>query len=105
MATYETDLKKVFARREMGGNEIKNLEWDAVYGNEGVPPLVDNPQFGQAILLKLRDLFKSETQRRSGWCSRRDQYAHVTYDGENALQFSSLLKVKMSCESDRSCPG
>ena len=71
MATYETDLKKVFARREMGGNEIKDLEWDAVYGNEGVIPFAYNPQCGRGILLKLRDLFKSETQRRSGWCYRR----------------------------------
>ena len=61
---YESDPEPVRLGREMGGNQGKNLQRDAVYGNEGVPPLADGRQNGRDIPVKLRNLVEREAIER-----------------------------------------
>ena len=44
----------------MGGDKGKDLQWDAVDRNEGVPPLADGDQRGRDVLVELRKGIKRE---------------------------------------------
>jgi hypothetical protein len=44
MTTYKTGAETVLLGREMGGDEGKDIGWDAVYANKGVPPFADSHQ-------------------------------------------------------------
>jgi hypothetical protein len=61
MTTYKTGAETVLLGREMGGDEGKDIQRDAVYMNEGVPPLADSRQRGRGILVELRNLIDGET--------------------------------------------
>ena len=41
MAAYEGGIEAIRHAREMGGDQGKDVQREAVYGNEGVPPLAD----------------------------------------------------------------
>ena len=60
MSAYETSAKTVLLGREMGGDEGKNIQRDAVYVNEGVSPLADSRQRGRDILVKLGNAIEGE---------------------------------------------
>ena len=57
---HEGGLKTVLLGREMGGDEGKDLHRDAVYGNEGIPPLADGRQRGRGIPVELRNPVEGE---------------------------------------------
>jgi len=63
MAAYESDAETVFLGVEMGGDEGKDIQWDAVYSDEGVPPFADSRQRGRGILVKLRNLIEGEAAK------------------------------------------
>ena len=58
VTAYESGAEPVSLGRKAGGDEGENLQWDAVDGNEGVPPLADNSQCGRNIAVELRNLFE-----------------------------------------------
>ena len=60
MTTNETEAETVVLGREMGGDEGKDIQRDAVDGNEGVPPLADGDQRGRDVLVELRKGIKGE---------------------------------------------
>jgi hypothetical protein len=60
MATNKTGAEMVPLGREMGGDEGKDIDWDAVYANEGVPPFADSCQRCGGILGELRNVVKGE---------------------------------------------
>ena len=60
MTADKSGLETVLLRREMGGDEGKDLQRDAGYGNERVPPLSDIPRRGQDIPVELRNLIEGE---------------------------------------------
>ena len=53
---HESGPEPVRLEREVGGDQGKSLQRDAIYGNEGVPPLADGRQRGRDIPVELRDL-------------------------------------------------
>ena len=64
MAAYEGGSEPVRLGGEMGGDEGKNLQRDAIYGNEGIPPLADGRQRDRYIPVKLRNLVEREAIER-----------------------------------------
>ena len=60
MTAYESGPEPVRLGREMGGDQGKNLQRDAIYGNEGIPPLADGRQRDRDIPVKLRNLVERE---------------------------------------------
>ena len=58
MTTYKTGVETVLLGGEMGGDEGKDIQRDAIYANEGVPPLADSCQCGRSILVESGNLFK-----------------------------------------------
>ena len=60
MATYKTGAETVPLGREMDGDKGKDIDWDAVYGNEGVPPFADSCQRCGGISGELRNVIKGE---------------------------------------------
>ena len=60
MTAYEGGPETVLLRREMGGNEGKDVQRNTVYGSERVLPLVDTRQRRRCIPAKLRNLVESE---------------------------------------------
>ena len=63
MAAHKTDVKTVLLGREMGGDEGKDVQRNAVYAKEGVPPLPDSCQRGRDILVQSRNVIKSEATK------------------------------------------
>ena len=112
MAAYEGGSEPVRLGGEMGGDEGKNLQRDAIYGNERVPPLADGCQRGRDIPVKLINLVEREAIERVSMLSscktlagRASRQCFATYNGEYTLRFSSSFRAKTSCESDRPFPG
>jgi hypothetical protein len=60
VTAYKTGAETV-PMGEMGGDEGKDIHRDAVYANEGVPPLVDSRQRGRGILGEFGNLVEGET--------------------------------------------
>ena len=67
----------------MGGDEGKDLQRNAVYVDEGIPPLADGRQRGRGIPVELTNLIK----------------------GEAIEQVSVPLRAKTSWEMDGPFPG
>ena len=61
MTTHITGTETVFLGMEMGGNEAKDIQGNAVDVNEGVPPFTDVCQRGRNILVELRNVVEGET--------------------------------------------
>ena len=59
VAAHETGTEAVLLGREMGGDERKDIQGDAVYANEGVPPFTNGRQRDRGILIKLTDLVET----------------------------------------------
>jgi hypothetical protein len=66
MTAYKTGAESVLLGREMGGDEGENVQRDAVYTNERVPPLADSRQRGRGILVELRHRTEREPVFRNG---------------------------------------
>ena len=60
MTTYKTGVETVLLGGEMGGDEGKDVQRDAIYANEGVPPLADIRRRGRGTLVKLRNIVEGE---------------------------------------------
>ena len=60
VTAYKSGAKTVLLRREKGGDDGKDIQWDTVYGSEGVPPLAGSRQRGRNVLVKLRDVIEGE---------------------------------------------
>lgn len=60
LTAHEGGVEKVILRREMGGDERKDIQRDTVDRDERVPPLADICQRRRNILTKLRDVAKGE---------------------------------------------
>jgi hypothetical protein len=55
VAAYEGNTESIALRSEMGGDEGKDIHWDAVDGGESVPPFADGCQCGRGVTVKLRN--------------------------------------------------
>ena len=60
MTAYESGSETILLRREMGGDEGKDVQRNTVYGSERVLPLADSHQRGRDILVELRNLIGGE---------------------------------------------
>lgn len=60
MTAYEAGAKPVPLEGEMGRDEGKDIQRDAVYVKEGVPPLPDIRQRGRDVLVELRNIVESK---------------------------------------------
>ena len=60
MTTYKTGVETVLLGGEMGGDEGKDVQRDAIYANERVPPLADIRRRGRGTLVKLRNIVEGE---------------------------------------------
>ena len=60
VTAYESGPETVPLGREMGRDPGKDLRRDAVYGDEGVPPLPDSYQRGQGIPVEPANLTEGE---------------------------------------------
>ena len=58
VTTYESCPEMVLLGREICGDQGKDLHWDAVYVNEGVPLLPDSLQRSQGIPVKLANFIQ-----------------------------------------------
>ena len=106
MAAYRTGPKTILLGIEMGGDEGKDIQRNAVYAKEGVPPLPDSCQRGRDVLVQLRNIIESEAvEEVSASFLRISRATFATYDGEYDACFSSWFRAKTSCESDRPFPG
>jgi len=63
MATHESCAESVPLRGEMSGDQGEDIRREAVYGNEGVNPLVDGRQCGQGIPFEFQNLIQGEPIR------------------------------------------
>ena len=59
---YKTGVETIHLGREMGRDEGKNIQRDAVYANEGVPPFADSRQRGRGIPVELRNHIDGEAR-------------------------------------------
>ena len=91
---------------EIGGDEGKDIQRNAVYAKEGVPPLPNSCQRGRDVLVQLRNIVESEAvEEVSASFLKISRANFATYDGEYDVRFSSSLRAKTSCESDSPFPG
>ena len=96
MTAYETGTEAVLLG-EVGGDEGKNVQWEAVDGSERVPPFLNSQQCGRGVLIKPRDLIQSDaTKGVSTYVVPKTPKYLVTYDGEKAVRFSSSFRAKTS---------
>ena len=56
MAAYEAGAETVSLKSEVGGNEGKDIQREAIDRGERVLPLVDGCQRRRDVMIKLRDL-------------------------------------------------
>ena len=61
MTAHMTGAETVRLRMEMGGDEGKDIERNAVDGNKRVPPLADICQCGRNTSVELRNSVEGET--------------------------------------------
>ena len=54
MTTHMTGTESVLLGTQMGGDERKNIQRNAIGVGEGVPPFTDVCQRGRSILVELR---------------------------------------------------
>jgi len=66
MTAYVTDAKAVCLGMEVGGDQRKDVQRDAVDVNERVPPLADVRQRGRDIPVELGDVVKAEAVKEVG---------------------------------------
>ena len=113
-APVSTDMscaKTVPLRKEMGGNDGKDIQWDAVDWNERVPPFADSCQCARSIPVELRNTIKSEATEQVTMYYLMPDLANEstiyleTYHGEYATRFSSSFRAKASCDNERPFPG
>ena len=111
MTTHESCAETVLLGDEMGGDERKDVQLNAIDGKEGVPPLANIRQRRRDILVELRNVVKGEAIVGVNASFFRISQApslercFETYNGEYELRFSSSFRAKASCESDRPFPG
>jgi hypothetical protein len=106
MAAHGTGTETVLLGREVGGDEGKDIQRDAICASERVPPFANSRQRGRGLLIKLRHLIErdaAEEVSALGIVPRR--WSMITYDGKCVTRFSFSFRAKTSCEIDRSCPG
>jgi len=60
MTANKTGAEAVLLGREIRGDDGKDIQRDAVYANEGVPPLADIRQRGRDILVELGNIIEGE---------------------------------------------
>ena len=60
MTAHKAGTEAVLLRRKIGGDEGKDIQWDAVYRNEKVLPFTNARQRGRNIPVDLRNVVKSE---------------------------------------------
>ena len=110
VTAYETCAETITLGRKVGRDDGKNVQWDAVYANERISPFADIRQHGQDFMVELGNVVGGGAVegvnvsflKTSRGCPR---LSLATYNREWAARFSSSLRAKMSCESDRPFPG
>ena len=60
VATHKTGTEKVFLGREMGGDEGKDIQRNAVYANERVLPLAEIRQRSRKVPVELGNITEGE---------------------------------------------
>ena len=60
MTAHESGAETVLLRREMGGDEGKDIQRESVDGSEGVPRFTDGCEYTRDIPLEFRKLFQSK---------------------------------------------
>ena len=60
VTAHTIGVQKVLLGIEMGGNERKDIQRNAVDGNEGVPPLANVCQRCRNVLIELRDVVEGK---------------------------------------------
>ena len=71
----------------MGGDKRKNIQRDAVYVNERIPPFANFHQRGRDVQVKLRELIKGEAIEGISVSFPQRKY-FPTYTGECGARFS-----------------
>jgi hypothetical protein len=104
MTAHESGPETVLLGREMGGDEGKDIQRDAVDGSEGVHPSTDNDKCGRNVAFESRNRVQAKatevvSNRMYSGCSLS------TYSVGYAVWLSSSLSAKISCDSDRPFPG
>jgi hypothetical protein len=104
MATHESGPETVPLGGEMGVDEGKDIQRNAINGSEGVHPFTDNYKCGRNVAFESRDRFQVEAK---GIVSgrMRSECSFSTHNVGYAARLSSSLRAKMSCGSDRPFPG
>ena len=66
MAAYMAGVETVRLGMEVGGDEGKDVQRDAVDVNEGIPPLANVRQCGRDIPVELGDIVKGKAVKEVG---------------------------------------
>ena len=92
VTAYETCAETVTLGREVGRDDGKDIQWDAIYANEGIPPLTNIRQHGRDFMVELGNAVKggaveevSVSFLRTSRGSRGDLWQRTV---ENALRAS-----------------
>ena len=80
VAADESGAESVLLGRQVGGDEGKNVEWDAIDGSKRVPPFTDRCQCGRSVPVELRNGIQREAAEEVSSPFLIDLFS--TYDGE-----------------------
>jgi len=83
MTAYMTGAETVCLGMEMGGDEGKDIQRNAVDGSEGILPLADIRQCGRNTTVELRNSIEGETIGEGSVSFKLQDLANesATYDG------------------------
>ena len=79
MSAHESSTESIALGREMGGDEGKDIHWDAVDGCERVPPFADGCQCGRSVPVELGNGIQGEAAEEVKIVPRQSLSTH---DGE-----------------------
>ena len=60
MTGHKTGADTILLGSEVGGDEGQDIQRNAVYANEGIPPFADIRQCGRDLLVELGNIFESK---------------------------------------------
>ena len=103
MTTHESGAKAVLLRGEVGRDERKDIQRNAVDAGKGVPPFSDGCKCGRNVPVELRNRVQGEAANRISQSSSSQPLA--THGGENATRLNSSFRAKVSCGSESPFPG
>ena len=63
MAAGKSGTESVLLGREMGGDQGKDIQRDAIYWSKGVDPLADSHQSSRGIPVELKNVIQGEPSR------------------------------------------